>query len=192
MDSSAPPSIYFPGINWNLSFYTEGDNSVTLNYVNENFLRCTGYVFSRSISTTFNGIIYALGGIDTTNINASGTITDNLFNGSGAGWSNLNESNISGGVFSINVGGTGKFSLEYDSVLVGNGTDPIIQSVNLVWKNNILNSPKYAGSGAELTNLNDSNVSDGTLEVTREGTGVGSLIDNRILIGGTTTITQSG
>jgi hypothetical protein len=56
MASSAPPSIYFPGINWNLSFYTEGDSSVTLNYANANFLRSTGYAFSRSITTTFNGI----------------------------------------------------------------------------------------------------------------------------------------
>jgi hypothetical protein len=89
MASSAPPSIYFPGINWNISFYTEGDSNVTLNYVNANFLRCTGYAFSRAITTSFNGIIYALNGIDTTNINATGTITANLFNGSGAGLRSL-------------------------------------------------------------------------------------------------------
>ena len=90
MTSAAPPSIYFESIHFNLSFYTEGDSSVTLNYVNNNFLKCVGYAYSRAISTSFNGILYALGGIDTTNITASGTITANLFSGSGASLTSLN------------------------------------------------------------------------------------------------------
>ena len=81
---SQAPSEYFPGIKFNYSFYTTGDTKVTLEYVNNNFLKCTGYVYSRAISTSFNGIIYALGGISTTDISANGTITDNLFSGSGA------------------------------------------------------------------------------------------------------------
>ena len=68
MASSAPPSEFFPGIDFNISFYTEGDSSVTLNYVNSNFLKCVGYAYSRAISTSFNGVIYALDGINTTNI----------------------------------------------------------------------------------------------------------------------------
>jgi hypothetical protein len=192
MASSAPPSIYFPGINWNISFYTEGDSNVTLNYVNANFLRSTGYAFSRAITTSFNGIIYALNGIDTTNINATGTITANLFNGSGAGLRSLNASNISGGTLGVNIGGTGRNVLPFNRILVGNGTDPVITSANLIWQDNILYGGKFAGSGAELTNLNATNISDGTLAVTRGGTGVNSLIDNRILIGGTSAITQSG
>jgi hypothetical protein len=122
MASSAPPSIYFPGINFNLSFYTEGDSNVTLNYVNANFLRSTGYAFSRAITTSFNGIIYALNGIDTTNINANGTITANLFNGSGAGLRSLNASNISGGTLGVNIGGTGQNVLPFNQILVGNWT----------------------------------------------------------------------
>ena len=65
---SPAPSEYFPNIKFNYSFYTTGDTKVTLEYVNNNFLKCTGYAYSRSINTTFNGIIYALGGIETTNI----------------------------------------------------------------------------------------------------------------------------
>ena len=42
MASAAQPSLYFPGINWNLSFYTEGDSSASLNYVNSTFLRVYG------------------------------------------------------------------------------------------------------------------------------------------------------
>jgi hypothetical protein len=135
MASSAPPSIYFPSIHWNLSFYTEVDSNVTLKYVNANFLRCTGYTFSRAITTSFNGIIYALNGIGTTNINASGTITTNLFNGSGAGLTNLKSSNVSGGVLSVNVGGTGKNTLTVTQILVGNNTNPVTQSANLTWDN---------------------------------------------------------
>ena len=84
MASAAPPSEYFSGIDFNISFYTEGDSSVTLNYVNSNFLKCVGYAYSRAISTSFNGVIYALNGINTTDITATGTITTNLFSGSGA------------------------------------------------------------------------------------------------------------
>ena len=101
MASAAPPSEYFPGINFNLSFYTEGDSSVSLNYVNSNFLKCTGYAYSRAISTTFNNIVYFNGGFQTTNILATGTITANLFNGSGAGLTNLNASNVSSGTLTV-------------------------------------------------------------------------------------------
>ena len=62
MASAAPPTEFFPSIHFNLSFFTAGDSSVTLNYVNNNFLKCTGYAYSRSIATTFNGILYCLGG----------------------------------------------------------------------------------------------------------------------------------
>ena len=79
---SLAPSEYFPGIKFNYSFYTTGDTKVTLEYVNNNFLKCTGYAYSRAIATSFNGIIYALGGIE----------------GSGAGLTNLNASNISTGI----------------------------------------------------------------------------------------------
>ena len=100
---SPAPSEYFENIKFNYSFYTAKDISVTLEYVNNNFLKCVGYAYSRAISTSFNGIIYALEGIETTTINASGTITSNLFNGSGAGLTNLNASNISGGTLNINI-----------------------------------------------------------------------------------------
>jgi hypothetical protein len=65
MASAAPPTEFFESIHFNLQFYTAGDSSVSLNYVNNNFLKCTGYAYSRAISTSFNGILYCLGGIDT-------------------------------------------------------------------------------------------------------------------------------
>ena len=129
MASAAPPSEYFKSIDFNLSFYTTGDSSVSLNYVNSNFLKCTGYAYSRAISTSFNGIIYALGGINTTDITSTGTITANLFKGSGAELTHLNASNISDGTLTVARGGTGLSTLALGQLLIGNDTNPITQVV---------------------------------------------------------------
>ena len=129
---SLAPSEYFPGIKFNYSFYTTGETKVTLEYVNNNFLKCTVYVYSRAISTSFNGIIYALGGIETTTITASGLITSTTgFKGNGTELSNLNASNISAGTLAVNRGGTGLSTLALGQLLIGNSTNPIIQSGNL-------------------------------------------------------------
>jgi hypothetical protein len=87
---SLTPLEFFEGIKFNYSFYTTGDTKVTLEYVYNNFLKCTDYAYSRAISTSFNCIIYTLGGIETTDIISTGTITSNLFQGSGTGLSNIN------------------------------------------------------------------------------------------------------
>ena len=131
---SLAPSEYFPGIKFNYSFYTTGDTKVTLEYVNNNFLKCTGYAYSRAISTSFNGIIYALGGIDTTTVNASGLITSTTgFKGNGAQLTNLNATNISDGTLNVAYGGTGLSTLAIGQLLIGNATNPITQSSNLIW-----------------------------------------------------------
>ena len=99
---SLAPSEYFEGIKFNYSFYTTGDTKVTLEYVNNNFLKCVGYAYSRAISTSFNGILYCLGGIDTTTITASGLITSSLgFAGSGAQLTNLNAASVSDGTLNV-------------------------------------------------------------------------------------------
>jgi hypothetical protein len=174
---SPAPSEYFENIKFNYSFYTTGETKVTLEYVNNNFLRCTGYSYSRSISITFNGILYCLGGIDTTNINASGLITSSTgFKGSGTQITNLNASNISGGTLTVAGGGTGLSTLALGQLLIGNDTNPITQSANLIWKisNNNLGIGKnpaqkldvngtiaatlFSGSGASLTGLTEGQI----------------------------------
>ena len=176
MASAAPPTEYFESIHFNLSFYTEGDSSVTLNYVNNNFLKCVGYAYSRAISTSFNGILYCLNGINTTDITESGTITTNLFKGSGAQLTNLNASNISAGTLAVARGGTGSSTLALGQLLIGNDTNPITQSANLIWDitNNNLGIGKnpaqkldvngtiaatlFSGSGASLTGLTEGQI----------------------------------
>ena len=173
---SLAPSEFFEGIKFNYSFYTTGETKVTLEYVNNNFLKCTGYAYSRAISTSFNGIIYALGGIETTDITASGTVTANLFSGSGAELSNLNASNISNGTLTVSHGGTGLSNLAYGQVLIGNNTDPIVQTSNLIWDisnnnlgigknpaskldvNGTISATLFSGSGASLTGLTEGQI----------------------------------
>ena len=50
----------------------------------------------------------------------------------------------------------------------------------------ITSSTGFKGNGAQLTNLNASNISDGTLNVAYGGTGLNSLPLNQILIGNDT------
>jgi hypothetical protein len=191
---SLAPSEYFPGIKFNYSFYTTGDTKVTLEYVNNNFLKCTGYAYSRAISTSFNGIIYALGGIDTTNINASGTITANLFNGSGASLSSLNASNISSGTLSVSRGGTGANNLPLNQILIGNNTSSIFSTSLLIWDDTTDTLyGKFSGSGLALSSLDANSVINGTLAVNFGGTGANNFTAGRLLIGNDTNpFTNSG
>ena len=85
--NSSPPSEYFPGIGFNLSFYTTGSDAATLEYINANFLKSTGYAYSRALATSFQGVIFANGGI----------------NGNGAGLTSLNASNISSGMELVKI-----------------------------------------------------------------------------------------
>ena len=73
--STPPPSEYFPGINFNVAFYNAGGNFVTKDYVDSNFLKCTGYAFSRAIATTFNNIVYFNGGFEVKNFTMTNTTT---------------------------------------------------------------------------------------------------------------------
>jgi hypothetical protein len=72
MTSVAPPTEFFPGIDFNPSFYNLGQSAVTLDYLNSNFLRSTGYAISRAQFTLFNGTVDINENLDVSgNINAS-------------------------------------------------------------------------------------------------------------------------
>jgi hypothetical protein len=72
MTSAAPPTEFFPGINFNASFYNLGQSAVTLDYLNSNYLRSTGYAISRAQFTLFNGTVDINENLDVSgNINAS-------------------------------------------------------------------------------------------------------------------------
>ena len=145
------------------------------------------------------------------NLHVNGTIKSTSFVGDGSNINNLNAENISLGILSVSRGGTGLSTLTSGQFLIGNGTNPIIQSTNLVWDNT--NSflgigsslPKYNldvngtikannfnGNGSLITNLNLENVSSGILSVSRGGTGLSTLALGQLLIGnGLNPLTQS-
>jgi hypothetical protein len=145
---SPPPTEYFPGIQFNPYYYQSWYEPVTKLYVDTIFLKCVGYAYSRAIATSFSGIINADGGIQTTNINASGTITSNLFSGSGANLTSLNASNISSGTLTVDRGGTGANNLPLNQILIGNNTSSIFSTCLLTWDptTDTLNG-KFVGTG---------------------------------------------
>ena len=141
-----------------------------------------------------------------TTLDVNGIIT-----GIGSGLSSLNATNISSGTLPIARGGTGAVTLTTGSVLIGNGTNALIQSTNLVWDNlnnrlaicktnplttldiiGTVTGTLFSGSGSSLSSLNATNISSGTLSVSRGGTGVATLTSGLLLIGNNdNTILQS-
>ena len=126
--------------------------------------------------------------------NTSNTLSATSFIGSGAGLTALNATNISSGTLPITRGGIGAVTLTLGQLLIGNGTGTLIQSANLSWNNtsNTLSAANFIGSGAGLTTLNATNISSGTLPITRGGIGAATLTSGQLLIGnGTGTLIQS-
>ena len=126
--------------------------------------------------------------------NTSKTLSATNFIGSGAGLTALNATNISSGTLTVARGGIGATTLIAGRVLIGNGTGTLIQSANLSWNNtsNTLSATSFIGSGAGLTALNATNISSGTLPITRGGIGAVTLTLGQLLIGnGTGTLIQS-
>ena len=79
MSSAPPPTEYFPGINFNPFFYNLGQSAVSLDYLNSNFLRSTGYAISRAQFTLFNGSVDINENLDVSgNINASTYLVNNV------------------------------------------------------------------------------------------------------------------
>ena len=107
----------------------------------------------------------------------------------------MNASNVSGGTLNVNIGGTGVNTFGAKRLLIGNDTNPITTTANLVYdtSTNTLYPINIGANGSKLTNLNVSNVTDGTLGVVRGGTGATNFTSDRILLGnGTNAITENG
>ena len=72
MSSTSAPHEFFPGIDFNPDFYNVGASAVSLEYLQSNYLRSTGYAISRAIYTIFNGTVDINENLDVSgNINAS-------------------------------------------------------------------------------------------------------------------------
>jgi hypothetical protein len=126
--------------------------------------------------------------------NSTNTLAASNFAGSGAGLTALNASQVTLGTLNVSQGGTGTNNLTSTQLLVGNGTNTVIQSSNLTWNNSTstLTATNFVGSGAGLSTLNATNITSGMLLVSRGGTGTTNLTSNQLLVGnGTGTVIQS-
>ncbi len=158
------------------------NNILNINYeegeINSNLL----YVFGNTI---FNGNV-GIGVQEPNNtLDVLGKIKATEIEGIGSNITNINISNISSGILQIERGGTGLATINNSQLLFG-GTSKIEQDFNLFWNadDNTLNATNFKGNGRLLTSLNATNVTDGTLSVSRGGTGKNSYdIRGGILIG---------
>jgi hypothetical protein len=120
--------------------------------------------------------------------NSNNILTATKFSGIGSDLSLLNATKITLGTLNVSQGGTGTTNLNSNQLLVGNATGAVIQSNNLSWNNtdNILTATKFSGIGSDLTILNATKITLGTLNVAQGGTGTTNLNSNQLLVGNAT------
>jgi hypothetical protein len=139
MTSAAPPTEFFPGINFNASFYNLGQSAVTLEYLNSNFLRSTGYAISRAQYTLFNGSVNIQQNLDVSqNINAGGYA-------------------LNGVPVTFSQWTTSGTNIYYNTGNVGIGKTNPAATYKLDVSGNI-NADKIFRAGTELTQYTDTNV----------------------------------
>jgi hypothetical protein len=139
MTSVAPPTEFFPGINFNASFYNLGQSAVTLDYLNSNFLRSTGYAISRAQYTLFNGSVNIQQNLDVSqNINAGGYA-------------------LNGVPVTFSQWTTSVNDIYYNTGNVGIGKTNPSATYKLDVSGNI-NADKFFRAGTELTQYTDTNV----------------------------------
>jgi hypothetical protein len=139
MSSATPPTEYFPGIDFNPSFYNLGSSAVSLEYLQSNYLRSTGYAISRAQFTLFNGSVDINENLDVSgNINASAYLVNNI-------------------PVSFSQWTTSNNDIYYNTGNVGIGkTNPSANYILDVSGN--INADKIFRAGTELTQYTDTNV----------------------------------
>jgi hypothetical protein len=96
--------------------------------------------------------------------------------------------------FIKSCGGEGTSTLTANQILIGNAATSIIHSAILTWNktSNTVSANNFVGSGPELSAINASNATSGTLSISRGEIGVTTLTADQILIGNAaTSIIQS-
>ena len=78
-----------------------------------------------------------------------------------------------------------------NQLIIGNGNGLTTTNAGLTFATDTLTATNIAGAGANITALNMGNALTGTLAVARGGTGSTALTTGQVLIGNTTTISQT-
>jgi hypothetical protein len=196
LNTSSSTSFYWNGTTSLLGRASAVGNFSSSAIVGDIILKSTNRLILQSGNGSYGVIIDTLNNVQMAgSITVSGSIsTSGTITGNGSGLTTLNATNLLSGIVSVSRGGTGLGTLNANQILIGNGTNPMLQSINLTWDNslNTLSATNFVGSGAGLTTLNVSNASAGTLNVSRGGIGTTTLTSGQILVGnGTGALQQS-
>ena len=160
-----------------------GVNVININYESDGLYSNIFNVYGTSY---FSGNI----GIGVTNpdiaLDVNGNIKCKELEGIGSNITLINVANISDGVLPLSRGGTGVNDIKPYQLLYG-GIDKIDQSSSLSWINNTLNATYFKGNGSGIASINATNITTGTLPVSRGGTGHNDFnIKGGIIIGNIT------
>lgn len=149
--------------------HLDTNNILKINYeegeINSNLL----YVYGDSI---FNGKI-GIGVTEPENsLDIIGNIKCDQIQAIGSNITLINTCNITDGILPVIRGGIGIDTIKPLQLVYG-GINKIEQSSSLYWNNGAgtLNAPKFKGNGSEISSLDATNISAGTLSVSRGGTG---------------------
>jgi len=149
--------------------HLDTNNILKINYekgeINSNLL----YVYGDS---TFYGKI-GIGVTEPENsLDIVGNIKCDQIDAIGSNITLINTCNITDGILPVIRGGIGIDTIKPLQLVYG-GINKIEQSSSLYWNNGAgtLNAPKFKGNGSEISSLDATNISAGTLSVSRGGTG---------------------
>lgn len=173
MSLAFPPTEYFNGIYYNPAFYIHDSGTLTLAYVNANFLKSVGVALSTATLTTFTGAVNIsgtltlTGGISLT----GGLIVDNLtVNGTSAiiGQSTFTLVPIlpAGYQFLTTTTQTITGAKTFSSVITTNGiNDSLSITSPIITASNVSNAPYFNATNATLTSSLYSLSVGGTLNI---------------------------
>jgi hypothetical protein len=123
---------------------------------------------------------------------------NNLINKPDTTFIATNDTNVSNYVSSVNMSLTTSIGTKQNiinstanQIIIGNGNGLTTTNSGLTFVTDTLTATNISGAGANITALNMTNVSSGTLAVTRGGTGATAIAAGQILIGNTTSILQT-
>ena len=145
-------------------------------------INTAGYISAGNANITAGNITLIAAG----SANLGNSVTANFFIGSGNNLSNIQGSNVTGAVSSATTAGTvttaAQGNITSVGTLTGLGVNGTVTAVNFT-----SNTGVFAGSGANLTTLNASNISSGTLAQARLANASVTLGSTALTLGSTVT-----
>ena len=125
--------------------------------------------------------------------NTGNVILGGTISGNGSLLTSINAANITSGTLPVTRGGIGTTTLTATQLLVGNGTNPVTSFSGLTWTSgtNTLAATNITGAGSNITHINATNISSGTIDGSRLPVATSSVLGGVKVDGTTITINSS-